>query len=140
LPQETAIEFLFEIIAQLVLEVVTQVLFELLTAFGWRESMKHSVRREDETTPVLAAFGHFLMGLAAGAISVAVIPQRIVPLSPVPGISLILSPVGTGVVMHWIGEFWRARGRERLALFSFRAGAIFAFGMALVRFLYIELG
>jgi hypothetical protein len=50
----------------------------------------------------------------------------------------VLSPIGTGIAMHWIGEFWRERGRP--ALFSFRAGAIFAFGMALVRFVYLELG
>jgi hypothetical protein len=45
-----------------------------------------------------------------------------------------------GIVMHWLGEFWRARGRDTPILFSFRSGAIFAFGMALVRFVYVEMG
>jgi hypothetical protein len=49
-------------------------------------------------------------------------------------------PLGTGVAMHWIGEFWVQRQKDRPALFSFRAGALFAFGMALVRFIYLELG
>ena len=41
--------------------------------------------------------------------------------------------------MHWIGEFWSDRGRDRPALFAFGAGALFAFGMALVRFAVLEL-
>ena len=44
------------------------------------------------------------------------------------------------MAVHWIGEFWREHGRDRPTLFSFRAGAILAFGMALVRFVYLELG
>jgi hypothetical protein len=57
-----------------------------------------------------------------------------------PGLSLVLAPIGTGVVaMHGLGEFWLRRGMDRPALFSFRAGAIFAFGMALVRFVYLIL-
>ena len=41
--------------------------------------------------------------------------------------------------MHSLGEFWRERGRDRPILFSFRAGALFAFGMALVPFVYVGL-
>jgi hypothetical protein len=115
------------------------VLFELVTAFGW-ESLKDSVRRERESAPLLAASGHLLMGLAAGAISLLILPRRLTPHSPLPGLSLLLSPIGTGVIMHWLGEFWRERGRDRPVLFSFQAGAIFAFGLALVRFVYVEMG
>ena len=57
-----------------------------------------------------------------------------------PGLSLGLSPVGTGIAMHWLGEMWRDRGKDPPALFSFKAGALFAFGMAVVRFVYLELG
>lgn len=124
---------------QLVLEVVGQVLFEFVAAFGW-ESLADSTRSEGEATPVLAGTGHLLLGVSAGVISLYIVPGRLAPHSPLPGVSLVLSPIGTGIAMHWIGEFWRARGKDRPILFSFRAGAIFAFGMALVRFVYVELG
>jgi hypothetical protein len=134
--QESAIEFLFEILVQLVLEIVGQVLFESIAAFGW-ESLKESARPEREPTSVLATAGHLLLGVAAGVLSLLIVPRRLSPHSPLPGLSLVLSPLGTGIVMQWIGEFWRRRGRDNPALFSFQAGAIFAFGMALVRFVYI---
>lgn len=130
---------MFEFLFQLLIEIVSQIIFEGLASLGW-ESLKDSTRLERETTPALAAVGHFLMGLIAGVLSLAIIGRRLAPHGPLPGISLVLSPIGTGIAMHWIGEFWRERGRDRPALFSFRAGAIFAFGMALVRFVYFELG
>lgn len=113
-------------------------MFEFVAGFGW-ESLKDSMRRDRESKPLLAGTGHFLFGVCAGVLSLLIIGRRLAPQSPVPGLSLVLSPIGTGIAMHWIGEFWRERGRDRPALFSFRAGAIFAFGMALARFAYLEL-
>ena len=105
---------------------------------GW-ESLKHSLRRERKASPLLAGLGHFLMGLAAGIVSLIVFGRRLTPPSPARGVSLIAAPIGTGAAMHRLGEFWRARGKDRPVLFTFRAGAVFAFGMALVRFVYLEL-
>ena len=133
------IEFFFELLFQLVLEIAGQILFEVLTSLGW-ESLKDSVRAERQSTPVLAGFGHLLMGLLAGLVSLLVFGTRLVPRPVIPGLSLLLSPIATGIAMHTIGAWWRERGRNRPALFSFWAGAIFAFGMALVRFLYLEIG
>jgi hypothetical protein len=120
-------------------EVVAQILFEVATGLGW-ESLKDSVRRERRSTPLLAGIGHVLMGLCGGVVSLLVFGSRVIPRPPIPGLSLVLSPIATGIAMHWIGEFWRERGRDRPALFSFRGGALFAFGMALVRFIYLEIG
>ena len=124
---------------QLVLEVAGQVLFEFVVAFGW-ESLKDSVRLERESTPVLAGTGHLLLGVCAGILSLLIVPRRLAPHSPLPGLNLMLSPIATGIAVHSIGEFWHERGKDRPVLFTFRAGAIFAFGMALVRFVYIEMG
>jgi hypothetical protein len=131
------LEALFEFLFQVVIEILWQILFEVATSFGW-ESIDHSMRTERKADPVLAGLGHLLMGLVAGVISLFILPGRLVPRSPLPGISLVLSPLGTGLAMHLIGELWRERGKDRPKLFSFWAGAIFAFGMALVRFLYLE--
>jgi hypothetical protein len=123
---------------QLVLEIAGQIFFELLTALGW-ESVD-SLRPERKARPVLARLGQFLMGLAAGILSLLIFGRRLVPRPVIPGLSLVLSPIGTGIAMHLMGERWRERGRHRPALFSFWPGAIFAFGMALVRFVYLEIG
>lgn len=102
--------------------------------------MKDSLRPEHKSTPVLAGFGHFLIGLSAGVLSLLVFGTRLLPRPVIPGLSLIASPIATGIAMNWIGDWWSERGRGRPALFSFWAGAIFAFGMALVRFVYLEMG
>jgi presenilin-like A22 family membrane protease len=113
-----------------------QILFEVATELGW-ESVKASVRRERDVPPLLADIGHFVLGSIAGAVSLLLF-GRLFARGPLPGISLLLSPLGTGLAMHVLGEFWRNRGREASGLMTFRGGAIFAFGMALVRFLSLE--
>ena len=128
---------MFELLLQLALDVLGQLLFEFAMAFGW-ESLKDATRLERHATPLLAGIGHLIAGLIAGLLSLAVFRGRLMPRAPLPGVSLVLSPLGTGLVMHLLGEFWRERGKDRPILFTFRAGAIFAFGMALVRFWYLS--
>jgi hypothetical protein len=126
------LEFLF----QIVVEVIGQILFEVLFGVG-SESLKHSGRRGGRSHPALAAIGHFLMGMIAGGVSLLLFNERLLAPSAFPGLSLLLSPLGTGAAMHVLGARWE-HDDERPRLFSFRAGAIFAFGMALVRFSYFE--
>ncbi len=121
----------------MILEIFGQIIFEIAASFGW-ESLKDSLRREREATPFLAGVGQLLMGAAAGGLSLVVFGARLTRPAVFPGISLIASPIGTGLAMHWLGELWRSRGEDRPAMFTFRGGATFAFGMALVRFLYFE--
>jgi hypothetical protein len=121
-----------------VIEIAWQILVELLTAFGW-ESLD-SLRPDRKARPVLARVGQFLMGVAAGILSVLLFGRRLVPRPLIPGLSLVLSPIVTGIAMDWMGELLSERGKRRPALFSFWAGAVFAFGMALVRFVYLEIG
>ena len=130
-------EAVFSFLAEVVVDILAQVLLEILTSFGW-ESLDHAVRRERRAHPVFAGTGHLVIGLAAGIVSLFVLPHRLTPLSPLPGLSLAVSPILTGIFMDRIGEWWRERGRDRPKLFSFWAGAICAFGIALVRFLYID--
>jgi hypothetical protein len=121
----------------MVFEVVGQILFELLTELGWR-SLGDGLRSRREAHPVLARLGQFLLGSIAGVISLLIVSRRIVGPSPLVGASLILSPLCTGLAMHWIGEWWPRSYGDKPGLFSFTSGAIFAFGMALVRFVYLE--
>ena len=86
------------------------------------------------------AFWLVLDGPCAGILSVLLFGRRLVPRPLIPGLSLVLSPIVTGIAMDWMGELLSERGKHRPALFSFWAGAVFAFGMALVRFVYLEIG
>ena len=110
-----------------------------MTGLGW-ESLKEARLAKREANPFLAAIGYFITGVFAGVLSLLVLGGRVLPETRVPGLSLVLSPLGTGIAMQWIGEFWEERGRARPALFTFASGAVFAFAMALVRFVHIELG
>ncbi len=107
-------------------------MFEIAATLGW-ESLKHSLRRKQKTTLWLASVGHFLMGAIAGFASLLIFDQRLTPRAAIPGLSLILAPLVTGAIMGWLGTLWGRRHREPPALFTFRGGAIFALGMALLR-------
>ena len=119
----------------MLLEVIGEVLFEFVFGLGW----DYATPSESKSGPVFAALSQLLFGSAAGVLSVLIAPSRVLPHAPVPGISLVVSPLVTGATMQWIGDFWRDRGRPAPALFSFRAGATFAYGMALARFVLIAL-
>jgi hypothetical protein len=127
---------IFELLVQFVVEVFGQLLFEVAIAFGW-ESVRDSVRSRERASPLLAASGHFLTGCIAGVLSLLLYRERVTQDALFPGISLILSPLGTGLVMQWLGDRWGDE-KQRPMLFTFQGGATFAFGMALVRFLYMR--
>jgi len=116
---------------EILLQIVVEVLFEL----GF-ESIRESMRRRRRAHPVLALVGAALLGGVAGFVTSLLWPTRIIQTAPVPGVSLLLSPLLTGLVMDQYGR-WRERHGSYLA--TFWGGALFAFGMALVRFLWVGL-
>jgi hypothetical protein len=84
--------------------------------------------------------GVLLWGALAGFASALIFPHRLLGArSPVPGLSVLLAPLVAGTAMQWFGDWRRSRGRETTGLATFRGGALFAFGMALVRFLMLGL-
>jgi hypothetical protein len=52
------------------------------------------------------------------------------------GISLIITPVLAGLTMWGVGRIRRRRGEAVMRLDTFGYGFIFAFGMALIRYLF----
>jgi hypothetical protein len=130
---------LLELLLQLVVEVALELAFEVGTAFGW-SAIEPSSSDEGHPHKSIGPLGHFLIGIVAGAISLLVYSQRLTPFRFVPGASLLLAPLGTGIIMEALGRFWVSRGHVRMALFTFKAGFLFALGMALLRFAYLEIG
>jgi hypothetical protein len=131
------LEAVFEFLANFVLQVIGQIVFEIAAEFG-RQSVRQSIRTERSANPVLAGIGHLLLGGVAGGLSLLIFGSRLTDYRLFPGVSLLASPLCTGLAMYWLGELWRDRGHDLPTLFTFRAVALFAFGMALVRFLYIQ--
>ncbi len=113
---------------QLLLEVFGEALLELgLT--GLKEALGRQNRH-----PYLAAVGYFTLGAAVGALSLWFWPQRLLRSGPVPGLSLLLSPLAGGAAMEAWGRFRRQRGHDTTNLATFVGGAAFALGCAIVRF------
>jgi hypothetical protein len=73
-------------------------------------------------------------GLALGYASAGVFPHPLFHPSRFHGISVLISPLITGLLMALAGRAAQRRGRRPLAVASFRYGFTLALGMALVRF------
>jgi hypothetical protein len=88
--------------------------------------------------PILASVGYLSFGVIAGSVSVLVFPHPLVHPSRFHGISILVSPLITGLVMSQVGVLLRRRGRQSIRIESFGYGFAFAFGMALIRFLFTQ--
>ena len=98
--------------------------------------MGESLRRRRRAHPVVALVGAALMGGLLGLVTSLAWPARLFPSAPLPGASLLLSPLVTGLVMDRYGRWRKGKGSY---LSTFWGGALFAFGMALVRFVWVGL-
>ncbi len=123
----------FEILGEALIEI----LLEVFVAFLSRAIRKLFVvsRRFGR---LLAAAVFVVAGCAAGFISLAVFPHPLVHPSRFHGVSLLISPVVTGLAMAMIGHIVRSRGRKSVQIESFGYGFIFALAMAIVRFALVK--
>ena len=123
------------LVLDLVVELIVQVVFEIVTELGL-SALQAALDRPPRRSLPLAAFGLFLVGAGLGGLSLLVWPGRIFEPGPVPGLSLLLGPIGAGAAMHAWGAYRRSRGHAVSNLATFTGGAAFALGTALVRFLW----
>jgi hypothetical protein len=77
------------------------------------------------------------VGFTLGAASSLLLPHRLLPPPETRGLSLVLSPIGSGLAMSLCGAHRQGQGRAPSFLASFWGGASFAFGCALGRFVAI---
>jgi hypothetical protein len=126
-----------EIIAELILGLIVEVILPLIGEISFEILLRclgePFVSRERRSA-VAAGVGYFLIGLILGGFSVLVFPRSFVRSERFHGINLLITPLVAGLVMSAIGR-WRLRqGKTLLRLDSFVYGFLFAFAMALVRF------
>jgi hypothetical protein len=127
--EELAI-FLVQLLIELFFQIITEILWESGSA-----AYKATYERRNRHI-VVAALGYFVAGAALGGLSLLFWPNRFFQPGPIPGLSLILSPLCVGSTMHAWGKLRRKRGRVTTNLATFTGGAAFALGTALVRFLW----
>jgi hypothetical protein len=85
-----------------------------------------------------SAFLLFLGGILLGLLSGLALPERLLPRPRTPGLSLLASPIGCGIVMRLWGDYRRERGHPTTPVATFLGAAAFAFGAALGRFVLIQ--
>jgi len=89
----------------------------------------------------LVAVGYALLGALAGVLSLLVHPHTLVRgehSTGFHGISLLVSPLITGLVMSSVGAILRRPGKKVVPVESFGYGFAFALGMALIRFFFAK--
>ncbi|MBL8300068.1 MAG: hypothetical protein JNN30_17140 [Rhodanobacteraceae bacterium] len=125
------LEFLFEIIGELLLQVVVETLAEL----GLR-SLAEPLRRPPN--PWLAALGYAVLGAGLGGLSLLLLPDHLAPSDTARIANLVFTPVIVGWCMVALGA-WRAkRGESVLRIDRFSYGYLFALSLALVRFWFAQ--
>jgi hypothetical protein len=122
---------LAEIFLEVIFEFAGEVLDAALRALG---EIFENVSLEN---PVIASIGYAALGWLAGGLSLIVFAHPVVRPSRIHGISLLVSPAITGLVMASIGSSLRRRGKKVVEIESFTYGFAFAFGMALIRLLFV---
>jgi len=132
-------EFLFELLlafSELFLEVLFEFAGEGLLDLALRAIAK-AFDTPRFTNPVLASAGYTLLGALAGGLSLIIFPHPLVRPSRLHGISLLVSPIITGLVMSFIGSTLSRQGKKVTQIESFGYGFAFAFGMALIRYFFV---
>jgi hypothetical protein len=92
--------------------------------------------RKRRRNPVLAAIGYLLWGGIVGAASLFIFPTLMIKSPAFRIINLIITPIIAGLFMSLVGSWRIKKGQDLLRIDTFMYGALFAFGLAVVRFLW----
>jgi hypothetical protein len=127
------------------LAAIAEVLFEAVfeTACGALASLLTRATSKlfkaiTDVNPAATALSLGMLGALVGFLSVVTYPHALVHPSQFHGVSVIASPVLTGLAMFELGRLLRSHGRSVMPIDSFGYGFVFAFAMALVRFLMLR--
>lgn len=124
-------------LAEMFFDVLLQLIAEQMVALIVR-SLKNVVEESRAIHPILAGFGYLILGVGCGSVSIFLFPHPFVHRSRIHGISVLISPVITGLIMAQAGLIRRRKDMNAVRIESFWYGYAFALGMAFVRFLVIE--
>ena len=120
-----------EIILELLAELFLQFVFEAIADFGI-----HKSTRSKEVNPIWAAAGYSIFGAFLGFVSLLIFPESFIQTEGLKLVNLIGTPIMLGFIMLAIGKVRDRRGKATVRIEKFFYGFLFAFGLALVRFLF----
>ena len=128
---------LFGFVLEILVESLDEIALSALIDGGYRllRYLRINVRRS--SAPIAAAM-LICIGLLLGFLSVMIFPHHLLNSSKHHGISLLISPFISGLVMAAIGRRIRGRGSIPVRIESFGYGYTFAFAFALVRILMVS--
>ena len=128
-------ELLFELISEVLAEVVLQIVAEGLFELGFY-SLSEALNRKQRRNPILASIGYLLWGGIIGVVTVIIFPTLMIKNATLRILNIIISPIMAGLAMSAVGSWRKRMGQDLLRIDSFLYGALFAFGLAIVRYLY----
>jgi hypothetical protein len=126
-------EFLFEALFQFGGELILQLAFELLVELGFH-SVRDTMKRP--RNPVLSSIGFILLGTVAGGLSLMILPHSPIANPDLRLANLFVAPILLGVAMVLVGRLRAKKGQNLVRLDRFGYAFVFAFAMALVRFVW----
>jgi hypothetical protein len=89
--------------------------------------------------PWISGAVYLCLGAVIGVETADLLPHRFFPVkSPSPGISLLLAPLGAGLLMQFFGSWQRRHARDSSWLATFWGGALFGFSIAFVRWIAVS--
>lgn len=125
--------YVFEIIFQLLGELLLQVTFEAMVELGLH-SLSGTLRKPKG--PVSSTIGFALWGAIAGGISLLILPASPIAQSWLRKINLVATPVVVASFMSMTGRFRSRRKQTLVRLDRFGYAFVFAFTMALIRYVW----
>jgi hypothetical protein len=123
-------------------EALFQLAAEVIVALADRSIRRgfHEVVELGESgpiKPIFAVAGYLSLGTVFGFASLMLFPHPLFHPSRFHGVSLLVSPVLTGLAMSLMGMLRRKKGKQAARIESFGYGFTFALGMAIMRFLFV---
>jgi hypothetical protein len=134
------LELLFafvEMFLEIFFEAAFEFAAEFIGAIIWR-GVAAVFDTSEFKNPLVACIGYMFLGGVAGGLSLLLFPHPLVHPSRVPGLSVVISPVLSGLGMSLVGSTLRKRNKKAVQIESFGYGFAFALGMALVRFFFTK--
>lgn len=120
-----------EILLELLAELFLQFICEAIADFGI-----HKSARRKELSPHLAALGYLTFGACLGFASLLIFPESFIQTEGLKLVNLLGTPILLGFIMLTIGRVRNRKGKATVRMEQFFYGFLFAFGLALVRFLF----
>jgi hypothetical protein len=125
-------EIFFEILAQFVLEIVVQGVFEI----GGHGIASRCSRDSVNVNPWLAICGYIAMGAIAGGVSIWLIPMHLIQSPAFQIMNLAVAPITLGLIFEALGRWKTNQNKPRYFVDRFSYGFTFALIMGLIRYFF----